>query len=192
LAGGIYNHEGTVTFVRSIVAHGTTGENYAGVGVFISQGDNLSSDATCVATDPALNGVRYNACPPPDIDQRGVSRSAGERCDISAVEMSADSSPLPVAIDIKPGTRRERGTNRRSPQEFPFTAQHPGQQPGKIQQLAHGNTGSHHMIAKSVGVMTVLAEGVQIIEQQIGIITFRTAPAKPASSRLSSRNDERM
>jgi hypothetical protein len=141
--GNIYNHEGdeyseegTVTLARSIIAHSPSGGNC--FGKITSQGDNLSSDSTCVTNNrtlndrnntdplldpaglqdnggptptialqpdsPALDGVRHGTCPPPDTDQRGVPRPSGARCDIGAVEMSADSAPLTVALDIKPGS----------------------------------------------------------------------------------------
>ncbi len=140
--GGIlsYNNEYAVTtLARSIFAQGTSGENCAGGGL-ISQGDNISSDSTCITNNPTLNdrnntdplldpaglqdnggptltialqpgspaidGVRYGTCPPPDTDQRGVPRPSGARCDIGAVEMSGNSAPITVALDIKPGSAK--------------------------------------------------------------------------------------
>jgi hypothetical protein len=143
VGGAIFNHEGdewagagTVILVQSIIANSPDGGNCAGK--ITSQGDNLSSDSTCITTNrtlndrnntdplldpaglqdnggpiltialqlgsPAIDGVRHGTCPPPDTDQRGVPRPFGGRCDIGAVEMSADSAPLTVALDIKPGS----------------------------------------------------------------------------------------
>ena len=92
----------------------------------VSGGDNISSDNSCGlsgpgdrnGTDPllapladnggftpthalqlgspAIDGVVNNACPPPAIDQRGVSRPLGARCDIGAFEAEVPPTVPPV------------------------------------------------------------------------------------------------
>jgi hypothetical protein len=39
-------------------------------------------------TSAAFNGVTVGACPPPSVDQRGMTRPQGPRCDIGAVELA--------------------------------------------------------------------------------------------------------
>lgn len=70
--GGIYNFA-TLTLASSIVAHSLNGGNCDG-NPLISQGDNLSSDATCVVTDPALND-RNNT--DPLLDPDGLQDNGG-------------------------------------------------------------------------------------------------------------------
>jgi len=40
-----------------------------------------------LTTSAAFNGVTAGACPPPAVDQRGITRPQGPRCDIGAVEL---------------------------------------------------------------------------------------------------------
>jgi len=114
--GGIYNNSGaTGTIQNSIVANSPSGGNCSGFAGLISNGYNLSSDATCAFaavgdmqnTNPLLGPLAFNGgptpthalldgspaadagvvpCPPPAADQRGVSRPQGLRCDIGAYE----------------------------------------------------------------------------------------------------------
>jgi hypothetical protein len=113
LGAGLNYVDGTVILVNSIIAH-NEGENCftLGIGTILSQGHNLSSDATCnfvAANDqmeidvrllplgdyggdtpthqlswlsPAIDAGDDARCPP--TDQRGVARMGA--CDIGAVE----------------------------------------------------------------------------------------------------------
>src|SRR5581483_10807922 len=122
---GIYNDPSdSVTINGVIIASNTSGSNCAGL--ITSQGDNISSDASCNLTgpgdrnstdpllgplqdnggfmpthallpgSPAIDGVTHNACPPPATDQRGFLRPAGARCDVGAFELGA-ALPTPTA-----------------------------------------------------------------------------------------------
>ena len=106
---------GNLTMRASIVDHALSGGNCAGAAI-TSQGDNISSDATCNlagpgdrnnldprlgalarhggytwtlslrGTSPAVDAATHTACPPPATDQRGVRRPRGRACDIGAYE----------------------------------------------------------------------------------------------------------
>jgi CSLREA domain-containing protein len=115
LGGGLRNNRGDspITLLRSIVANSVSGGSCSGV--ISSLGNNLSSDATCnlvaagdlpntnpLAAPLAANGgptqthalqagsPAINAggagCPPPAIDQRGVTRPQGSACEIGSFE----------------------------------------------------------------------------------------------------------
>jgi hypothetical protein len=47
-------------------------------------------------TSAALNAVPLASCPPPSVDQRGITRPQGPRCDIGAFELQATSSTTPT------------------------------------------------------------------------------------------------
>jgi CSLREA domain-containing protein len=121
--GGINGTVANIILKSSIM----TGGNPNCRGTVTSLGDNLSSDTTCVVTNPgtndrnstdpllgsfgnnggntstfplmpgspAIDGVIYNSCPPPNTDQRGYLRPAGAGCDIGAFELNA-LSPTPT------------------------------------------------------------------------------------------------
>lgn len=113
--GGGLNNAATLTMKNTIVANNNVG-NCTGNGEFISEGDNLEDANTCGFTaasdlpnvDPQLGPLADNGgptethallpgspaidavidgCPPPDTDQRGVSRPQGVACDIGALEL---------------------------------------------------------------------------------------------------------
>jgi CSLREA domain-containing protein len=117
--GDINNFAGGNLMMRaSIVSHSLAGGNCAGAAI-TSQGDNISSDATCNLSgpgdrnnlnprlgtlarnggftrtlalrqeSPALDGVTHTSCPPRAADQRGVARPQGRACDIGAYERKA-------------------------------------------------------------------------------------------------------
>jgi hypothetical protein len=44
----------------------------------------------------AFEGVTQGACPPPSVDQRGVTRPVNVRCDIGAVELQVTLTPTPT------------------------------------------------------------------------------------------------
>ncbi|HXA42404.1 MAG TPA: choice-of-anchor Q domain-containing protein [Candidatus Solibacter sp.] len=102
-------------------------------GTIVSDGDNLDSGSSCglgQATDqhgvdpllgalqdnggltqtrallsgsPAINAVAASDCPPPVVDQRGVSRPQGPRCDIGAFELpQAAAGAAPAAAPLLP------------------------------------------------------------------------------------------
>jgi CSLREA domain-containing protein len=115
--GGDINNfaPGNVTMRASIVSHSLAGGNCAGSPI-TSQGDNISSDASCNLSgpgdrnnlnpqlgplarhggftrtlalrpfSPAIDDVTHSACPPPATDQRGVARPQGRACDSGAYE----------------------------------------------------------------------------------------------------------
>ena len=114
----------TVTFLNTIVANnGGGGDNCSGSATnFVSNGNNLSSDATCdftasgdqQNTDPLLGPLQDNGGPTfthdlltgstaieggtntgcPATDQRGIARPVGTTCDIGAVEAAAGDADL--------------------------------------------------------------------------------------------------
>ena len=113
--GGGLNNAATLTMKSTIVANNNVG-NCTGNGEFISEGDNLEDANTCGFTaasdlpnvDPQLGPLADNGgptethallpgspaidavidgCPPPDTDQRGVTRPQGVACDIGAFEL---------------------------------------------------------------------------------------------------------
>ncbi len=117
--GGIYNG-GTTTLKNVIVANNLGGNNCGGTAVppVTSQGNNLDSGLSCglmvvgdqVVTDPLLGPLQNNGgptqtqalganspainaggtCPPPNADQRGVTRPQGTACDIGAYEFGVN------------------------------------------------------------------------------------------------------
>jgi hypothetical protein len=114
--GGLLNF-GTLTLTATIVAKQLADADCVNVGTITSNGFNLDSDNTCGLTgtgdkpgvsNPLLGPLQNNGgpththallpgspaldmvlsgCPPPDTDQRGVSRPQGTFCDIGAYEL---------------------------------------------------------------------------------------------------------
>ena len=121
--GGIYI-SGTTRLIDTIVAgSGTAGANCAGARSVVSDGHNLSSDASCAftatgdisGTNPLLGPLHYNGghtdtmlplrgspvidaggdtCAAPD--QRGYFRPQGAHCDIGAVEVAGHFVYVPI------------------------------------------------------------------------------------------------
>ena len=113
--GGISYADGTIILLNTLVA-GNEGDNCVGAGLLVSNGYNLSSDATCpftatgdlIETDallmplgegggilpthqlsfrsPAIDAATDSQCP--RADQNGTLRPQGVKCDIGAVEYS--------------------------------------------------------------------------------------------------------
>ena len=123
-AGGAIMNLSDITLAYSIVADSPSGGNCAGVGTITSSGHNLDSGSTCALggagdlsnVDPRLDTLKDNGgptathalfagspaidagggdCPPPMVDQRGITRPADgdgdgtAACDIGAVEMTS-------------------------------------------------------------------------------------------------------
>ena len=132
--GGIDNNVGTVSLKNTIVANNTAAIDNDCTGMINSNGYNLDSDGTCNLTGPgdlpdtnpnlgplADNGgptqthallagspaidSASDDCPPPDTDQRGVTRPQGPACDIGAyeVEVAAAPTPTPSAAELPAG-----------------------------------------------------------------------------------------
>lgn len=121
--GGSINTIGSIMLKNSILVALTGGDcsrGSDGLGTFITAGGNVSSDATCSlgandqastnakleplannsgltktklisATSPALEVIDANLCP--SLDQHGVSRPQGVKCDSGAVERRARATP---------------------------------------------------------------------------------------------------
>ncbi len=134
--GGIHiTSGGLINLTNNIVANNIapTYPNCHNEGAYLATGDNLSSDDSCpdftlpntdprlgplgnyggptetlalLSDSPAIDGVVTNTCPPPDTDQRGVSRAQGAACDLGAFEFQMGT--LIVDIDIKPGNKRNQ------------------------------------------------------------------------------------
>lgn len=134
--GGLYtNNSGTQS--RNTIIAGNTGgsapDQCYGSGGYISQGNNISSDASCLYlaggdrenTNPmlgplannggptqthalldgsvAINGTTTNVGCPPT-DQRGVPRPQNGQCDIGAFEVGALPTPTPTATNTPEAT----------------------------------------------------------------------------------------
>jgi CSLREA domain-containing protein len=122
-AGGGVRNDGTFN-VKNTIVSGNTGGNCAGGGSMSEQGSNLENGASCgfnINADPLLGPLAGNGgdtathaipanspatdaatdCPPPDTDQRDVSRPVGSACDIGAYEFLA-SKTLPSVPDCSP------------------------------------------------------------------------------------------
>lgn len=117
LGGGIFTSLGSTVFVNNTIVTGNTIDNCDTAqlgGAISSQGNNISSDASCNFTQPtdkrntnprlrplannggptdtrallsgslAIDAALNTGCPP--TDQRGVARPQGTRCDIGAFE----------------------------------------------------------------------------------------------------------
>ncbi|HEY7067416.1 MAG TPA: choice-of-anchor Q domain-containing protein [Chloroflexota bacterium] len=138
IQGAGISNGGTAVVNRSLIVNNTPGGDCAGT--LTSQGDNISSDASCSLTglgdrsntdpllgplqdnggftpthavlpgSPAIDGVTHNACPPPATDQRGFLRPAGARCDVGAFELGA-ASPTPTATATSTRTATPTATN---------------------------------------------------------------------------------
>ena len=121
--GGSFSTNGSITLKNSILSALTGGDCYGGPfdrGTIVSAGGNISSDATCSlgtsdkastvakleplannggltrthlisTTSPALELIDANLCP--NVDQRGVTRPQGAKCDAGAVERRAGATP---------------------------------------------------------------------------------------------------
>jgi predicted outer membrane repeat protein len=121
--GGSLNVAGSITVKNSIFSALTGGDcnlGANGLGSIITAGGNISSDATCSlgandkastiakleplannggltrthlisATSSALELIDANLCP--SVDQRGVARPQGSKCDAGAVERRAGATP---------------------------------------------------------------------------------------------------
>jgi hypothetical protein len=121
--GGSLNVTGSITLKNSILGALTGGDcslGANGLGSIITAGGNISSDATCSlgtsdkastvakleplannggltkthlisATSPALELIDANLCP--SVDQRGVTRPQGAKCDAGAVERRSGATP---------------------------------------------------------------------------------------------------
>jgi CSLREA domain-containing protein len=122
--GGAIMNLSDITLAYSIIADSPSGGNCAGVGTITSNGHNLDSGSTCALggagdisnADPRLDTLKNNGgptathalfagspaidagggdCPPPMVDQRGITRPADgdgdgtAACDIGAVEMTS-------------------------------------------------------------------------------------------------------
>jgi predicted outer membrane repeat protein len=121
--GGSLSTTGSISLKNSILSALTGSDCYGGTngsGTFTTAGGNLSSDATCSlgasdkastvakleplannggltkthlisVTSPALELIDANLCP--SVDQRGVTRPQGVKCDAGAVERRAGATP---------------------------------------------------------------------------------------------------
>src|SRR4051812_11067535 len=58
----------------------------------------------------AFDGVTQGACPPPAIDQRGVTRPFNVRCDIGAVELQVTFTPTPTSTPTRTPTATPTAT----------------------------------------------------------------------------------
>lgn len=116
------NGNGFINILNTIVGENSDDGNCNPSPDIISQGYNIDSGDSCnfnsagdmVNTDPLLGPLAFNggptetcalapdspainngnpACPPPDTDQRGFPRPAGERCDIGAFEFGQANIP---------------------------------------------------------------------------------------------------
>jgi outer membrane protein assembly factor BamB len=72
---------------------------------------------------PAIDGVVYNACPPPDTDARGVSRPNGTRCDVGAFEVLTGAAVTPTPTRTPTVTRTPTSTSIPSPTPTAVAAQ---------------------------------------------------------------------
>lgn len=129
--GGIFNNGGTVQLSSSIVANTPSGGDCSGS--ITSLGYNLESGNSCGLTstgdlpntDPKLGPLQDNGgptetqalltgspaidagnpdCPPPDTDQRGITRPQGTRCDIGAFEAEdSDNDGIPDILESQGG-----------------------------------------------------------------------------------------
>ncbi|HEY0632351.1 MAG TPA: choice-of-anchor Q domain-containing protein, partial [Thermoleophilaceae bacterium] len=114
-----------VTFTDTIVSGGKPANCAKGSGSIVSGGSNIDSGSTCgfgaagdkSDTDPKLGPLADNGgqtqtmallsgspaidavlsgCPPPDTDQRGITRPKQQGCDIGAFEYVPPSKPPPT------------------------------------------------------------------------------------------------
>jgi MYXO-CTERM domain-containing protein len=67
----------------------------------------------------AFDGVTVGACPPPPIDQRGVTRPINVRCDIGAVELQVTFTPTPTATPTRTSTPTPTVTPTATPTATP-------------------------------------------------------------------------
>jgi CSLREA domain-containing protein len=122
-AGGGLRNNGAIT-VKNTIVSGNNGGNCSGGGAISEQGNNLENGTSCglnVTANPQLGPLAGNGgvtpthaisanspaadagadCPPPDTDQRGVSRPVGAACDIGAYEF-VESKTVPSVPDCSP------------------------------------------------------------------------------------------
>jgi CSLREA domain-containing protein len=72
-----------------------------------TQTHRLQSDSPAIDAGPPTDGDP-TACPPPDTDQRGVSRPQGSACDIGAFELeSTSTNSPPTAVDDSATTNED-------------------------------------------------------------------------------------
>jgi hypothetical protein len=156
--GGVFNNA-TTTVKNTIIANSTTGGNCAGAIHLTSQGDNLSSDATCTLAgpgdqnstnpllgplannggstlthallpgSPAINAVTHNACPPPATDQRGVTRPQGVACDVGAYEAEGQPTVTPTPTRTPTATATATVTSTPTATRTPTVTPTPFPQP---------------------------------------------------------------
>jgi uncharacterized repeat protein (TIGR01451 family)/CSLREA domain-containing protein len=117
--GAIINFGGAaLNLANTILANSVAEEECVNFGIFNPSGINLVEDGSCNATlsgdpmldsladndgptqthalltgSPAIDAVTDNSCPPPNEDQRDVTRPQGEHCDVGSFEVMVAPSP---------------------------------------------------------------------------------------------------